>query len=255
VLNKALGEEKSAELVDGLIQERPDSALERLKWHDPTTIAEFLADEHPQVIAVILAYLGEPALAQSIIAALPEAMQDDVYARLARVKDVPDDLLQEIEASLHEEMYGAPAQGDGEGQESAPAVGRVADLLNHAEGETESQIMGRIEHQDPELAGQIRKQMFPFEDFIKIDNYGIQKVLQRASGDDLLRALKTADEPLRRHFLRNMSADYAERIQAELGRMGPLKLGDIEESQRRLATIARELAEQGELFILGRQRG
>jgi flagellar motor switch protein FliG len=252
ILNRALGQEQADKLVDGMLSSGADSALEQLKWHAPSTIAEFLGGEHPQVIAAILANLGDPQLAIDVIARLPDDMQQDVYRRLAQYKSISQELLDEIEGSLREEFQQQPPAHHPEPNEGTE---KVADLLSATPRPMEAKLMNHLEHENPELAGKIRKQMLPFEDFIKIDNFGIQKILEASTNEDLVLALKTASEPLQRHFFRNMSTTSAERIQEALGQMGPTRIADIEAAQKRLAATAGRLNDEGQLTILHRKNG
>ena len=129
ILARAVGDEQADKTVQGLVERKPESAFETLRWHDPTTIAEFLAGEHPQIIAVILANLGDPHLAQEVIAALPEDMQQDILTRYARIRTIPDEWLQEIEASLNEDLAATRPRAGGSGVERTmrlAADGRAA---------------------------------------------------------------------------------------------------------------------------------
>ncbi len=247
VLSRALGEDKSAAIVDGLVNAPSGSALERLRWHDPATIAKYIGEEHPQVIAVILANLGDPALAQSVIAELSDELQSDVINRFARLRSIPDEVLKEIEDSLNEQMNPAPKTG-GVGSQ------RVAELLTSAPRRTEQAMMGHLQRQDPALAEEVRSQMFEFGDFLKVDNFGIQKVLARTPGEDLVLALKVADESLRKHFLQNMSPGSAQAVETALDDLGPTPVSQVEAAQKRICTTARELASQGGLQVLERRK-
>ncbi len=248
VLGKALGEARAQGIVDGMVKAGTGSALERLKWHDPGTIAAFIAGEHPQVIAVILANLGDVRLERAVLAALPEALQRDLQPRLAKLRTIPTAWLEEIEQSLSEPPGSDPdAAGD-----SGPQ--RVASLLASATGATESRWLGHIERRDPALAERIRDHLFSFDDFIKVDSYGMQKVLARTPGEDIVLALKLADEDLKRHFLANLSPQAAASIGQALDELGPTSIALVEAAQRRIATTAKEMEERGELFVLVRKK-
>jgi flagellar motor switch protein FliG len=249
VLSKAMGDVKAQEVVDGLVKAGSGSALERLKWHDPTTIAAFIGDEHPQVIAVILANLGDAQLARAVLEELPESQQQDIVPRLAKLRTIPADWLEEIEKSLTEQS--APSTAD-----PAHDVGpqRVASMLNATSRVTESRWLSHIQRQDPALADRIRDHLFPFEDFIKVDTYGMQKVLAKTPGEDIVLALKLADDGLKNHFLRNLSPQAASTIQQAIDELGPTAVVAIEAAQRRIATIAKEMANKGELFVLERKK-
>jgi flagellar motor switch protein FliG len=248
VLGKALGEPRAQGIVDGMVKAGTGRALERLKWHDPGTIAAFISEEHPQVIAVILANLGDTRLAQAVLAALPDALQQDLQPRLAKLRTIPTAWLDEIERSLGEV---APSDSDTEG-ESGPE--RVASLLASASSATEKRWLGDIERRSPALAERVRDHLFPFGDLIKVDSYGMQKVLARTPGDDIVLALRVADEDLKRHFLTNLSPQAAASIEQALEELGPTSIALIEAAQRRIATTANEMEQRGELFVLERKK-
>ena len=250
ILGRALGEEKGQQLVAGMLEASSPGRLERLKWHDPVTIAQFISGEHPQVIAVIAASLGDPALTQQVLAALPEDLRRDVLIRLMRLHEISPEWVQEIEASLEEEMQANEARPTARDA----SADKVAGVMNAAPRRMEEAAMTRIESQHPELAAKIRSQMFPFEEFLKVDNPSMQSVLERVSNEDLVRALSTADERLRRHFLRNLSSENAAALEEAIGDFRPLRLSDIEAAQKRLSNIARDLAQQGKLTVLKRNR-
>jgi flagellar motor switch protein FliG len=249
ILARAVGEEQATQTVQGLVQRKPESPFEELRWHDPQTIANFLAGEHPQVIAVILANLGDPALAQAVIAALPGDMQQDILTRYARIRVIPDEWLAEIEASLGEDMAASRTR---------PAPGtlgeqRVTGMLGAAPQPMEDLLIEHLRLKNPELAERISRRLFSFADLIKIDNYGVQLILKRTPGDDLVLALKLADEPLSRHLFRNMSEDAARKIQEALDGLGPIPVSRIEAAQKRIANTARVLIESGEIYPLERR--
>jgi len=248
-LGKAMGEAKAQEVVDGMVKAAPGSTLERLKWHDPATIAEFIREEHPQVVAVILANLGDPQLARAVLEVLPEAQQQDIVPRLAKLRAIPSDWLEEIDKSLTEQT--GPSMAD-----PAHDIGpqRVATMLGSTSRATESRWMAQIERQDPALAERIRGHLFLFEDLLKVDNMGMQKVLARTSGEDIVLALKLADEGIKRHILRNLAPQAAGQIERAIDELGPTSVAIVEGAQRRIATTAKEMADKGELFVLERKK-
>ncbi len=250
VLARALGDEKASAVVDGLAERPSVSTLEKLKWHDPQTIAHFIAEEHPQVVAVILANLGDAALARSVVEALPPEMQEDVFTRFVRIRDIPAEWLEEIEASLSEEF--APPTG---AAESVPAGERqVARLLGTAPSGMEERLIEQIRQRNPELADSIQQRIFAFADLLKLDNYGLQQVLRRVPGSDLVLALKLADEPLVRHILRNMSDKSGKQLRQAVEGLPPTPIARIEAAQRRIANTARSLIEGGEIYPLQRRK-
>lgn len=249
ILARAVGEEQAAQTVQGLVERKPESPFEELRWHDPQTIANFLAGEHPQVIAVILANMGDPTLAQAVIAALPEDMHKDILTRYAQIRSIPGEWLEEIETSLGQDMAASRTR-------PAPAsVGeqRVVNMLGSTPQPMEDMLIEHLRAKNPELAERIGRRIFSFADLIKIDNYGIQLILKRTPGDDLVLALKIADEPLSRHLMRNMSDDAARKIQEAIDGLGPTPVTRIEAAQKRIANTARVLIESGEIYPLERR--
>ena len=244
ILERALGAEKGTALLEGMLNAPVGGALEKLTWHDPSTIAEFLTGEHPQVIAVILANLGDPELLEDVMGELPDGVCQDVLGRLVRLREIAPDWVAEIEQSLAEQMY-STRKG-----EVGSSSYKVAGVLNSAPAKLGDNVMRQIDERDPELAGKIRGQMFPFEDFIRIDNLGIQKILEKATTKDVVLALHSADQPLRRHLFRNFSGEAARNIRKAMKDLGPVRVSEIENAQKRLSMIARELSAQGELLIL-----
>ena len=249
VLGKALGEERSAALVQGILSAPPGGALEQLKWHAPRTIAQFIAKEHPQVIAVILATMEEPGLAARVLGELPSAMQGDVAQRLAGLKTISPEWVNDIQETLADAMLPATR----EASEKAAGPQRAADVLTTGSRAMETAILSHIEQKDPALAEKIRGAMFRFEDFIRLDNLGLQKILGRSSTRDLVLALRLADDDLREHVYRNLSTNHARMIQEELENLGPMRVYELEQAQLRLIAVARELMEKGEVTALGEQ--
>jgi flagellar motor switch protein FliG len=249
ILARAVGEEQASKTVQGLVERKAEDSFEQLRWHDPQTIAAFLAGEHPQVIAVILANMGDPNMAQSVIAALPEDMQKDVLTRYARIRSIPDEWLEEINTSLGEDLAAARARP------AAAPVGeqRMAQVLGASSQPMEDLLIQHLRAKNPELADRISRRVFAFADLIKIDNYGIQLILKRTPGDDLVLALKLADEPLSRHLMHNMSDDAARKIQEAIDGLGPTPVARIEAAQKRIANTARVLIEGGEIYPLERR--
>ena len=250
LLGRALGPERGEELVNGLLAAKPESPLEQLRWHSPEAIAEFLADENPQIIAVILTRLGEPDLVEQVLRELPAATAQEVRARMVRVRSIPEEWLADIENLLNEEMLQPKLQ-------AAPptAQAKVANVLTAAPAPLEEALVRYISRQDPELAEAIRLRKFVFSNFLSVDGYGIQLLLRRTPMEDLVLALKLADTPLREHFYRNMSKESAQLVRNALEALGPTAVGQIEAAQKRMATTARNLQNTGELMVLKRRSG
>ena len=249
VLGKAMGEDRATGLVQGMLAAPPGGALEQLKWHAPSTIAGFVAKEHPQVIAVILATMDEPGLADRVLAELPSALQSDVTQRLAGLKTISPEWVNDIQETLADKLL--PAVRDAAERGAGPE--RVAEVLTTGPRAMETAILSHIEQKNPALAEKIRGAMFRFEDFIRIDNLGLQKVLGRSSMRDLVLALRLAGDDLREHVYRNLSTNNAKLIREELDNLGPTRVSEIEQAQQRLVSIARDLMDKGEVIAIGEQ--
>jgi flagellar motor switch protein FliG len=199
------------------------------------------------VIAVILATMEEPGLADRVLGELPAAMQADVAQRLAGLKTISPEWVNDIQETLADAML--PAARAISEKEGGPQ--RVAEVLTTGSRAMETAILAHIEQKDPALAERIRGQMFRFEDFLRLDNLGLQKILGRSSTRDLVLALRMADDDLREHVYRNLSTNNARMIQEELDNLGPMRVSEIEQAQLRLIAIARDLMDQGEVVVLG----
>ena len=247
VLGKAMGGERAQSLVNGMLETPPGGALEKLKWHAPRTIANFIAKEHPQVIAVILSSLEAKALADRVMTELPPALQADVAQRMAALKTISAEWINDIQETLADAMI--PAAQDAAQMGAGPE--RAAQVLTSGSRAMEMAVMAHIERKDPELAGKNRPQMFRFEDFLRFDNLGLQRVLARSTTRDLVLSLRIASDELREHVYRNLSTNNARAIQEEIDSLGPTRVADIESAQLRMIAIARELMDKGEATPLG----
>ena len=248
VLARAVGQERGGELADGILSSPPGGALAKLQWHAPRTVANFISGEHPQVVAVILATMEEPGLPDKVLAELPREMQHDVVQRIAKLKTVPPERIREIEETLEEVM--APEERGPYGPDSG--VHRVAEVLNTSPRAMEQAILSHIENRDPELADSIRDRMLRFEDFIQLDNPGLQKVLNLSTLQNLVLALRTASEELREHIYGNLTGRTSQLLEGALVEMGPTRVAEIEAAQNRLIALARNLLAKGDISLLGK---
>lgn len=250
VLAKGMGDESAKKLVEGIIETPEGSELERLKWHDPTTIAEFLDKEHPQVVAVILANLGDSGLTRQVLEHFQESRRQDILARMVRLREISLEWIEEIEAALTSEL-----STEGEPAEQEPVgINKMADVMSAAPPAMEKELMGSLSSRDPALAGQIRERLFDFDDFIRMDNFSIQKVLGKVTNEDLVLALRTADERIKKHFFRNLSDENVRQLEEAIQNFQPTRISSIEEAQKRLCQVARELNQNGEIRLLERKR-
>jgi flagellar motor switch protein FliG len=248
VLEQALGSKKAKEILEKVEAHAHESGmLERLKQLEPKTLVDFLDHEHPQTVALILARMDAPQAAQ-VLAGLGAGLQAEVVVRMAQMDLTSPEVLQEIEAVL-ERRFAAVAS-----QRGAIAGGTkaVAEILNRLDRSTEKQVMALVEEADGGLAQTIRGQMFTFEDIIQIDDRGIQRLLKEIEQRDLVLSLKGATPALSAKIYQNMSERAAGLIKEEISFLGPTRLRDVEEAQRRITEVAHGLEEQGEIIVAGR---
>lgn len=241
----AVGEERARGILGHLSAASPIARnLESLELVDAKSLSNFLLNEHPQTIAVILAHL-EPEKKGEVLKRLPESLQAEVVLRLSNLDHVAPELIAEVDRVLKQELS---TLGTVE-QASLGGVQPVAEMLNVMDKNTETAIMSRIEEKDPILAEEIRKLMFVFEDIVKIDDKGIQTLLKEVANDKLLLALKTANEEIRAKIFKNISQRAAKLLQDDLSNMGPARLSDVESAQVEIVNAARRLEQEGKILI------
>jgi flagellar motor switch protein FliG len=242
---EAVGEERARGILGHLSVGGPSSrSLESLELVDAKSLSNFLINEHPQTISVILAHL-EPEKKGEVLKRLPESLQAEVVLRLSNLDHVAPELILEVDRVLKQELQNL---GTVE-QASLGGVQPVAEMLNVMDKNTEGAIMSRIEEKDPILAEEIRKLMFVFEDISKIDDKGIQTLLKEVPNDKLLLALKTANEEIRTKIFKNISQRAAKLLQDDLQNMGPARLSDVEGAQVEIVNVARRLEQEGKILI------
>lgn len=241
----AVGEERARGILGHLNVNSPvQRQLESLEMVDAKSLSNFLLNEHPQTIAVILAHL-EPEKKGEVLKRLPETLQSEVVLRLANLDHVAPELIAEVDRVLKQELS---TMGTVE-QAALGGVQPVAEMLNVMDKNTETAIMSRIEEKDPILAEEIRKLMFVFEDIVKIDDRGIQTLLKEVPNDKLLLALKTANEEIRAKIFKNISQRAANLLKEDLSNMGPSRLSDVESVQVEIVNVARRLESEGKILI------
>lgn len=244
LLEKALGSAKADDIINRLTASLQVRPFDFARKTDPGQLLNFIQNEHPQTIALILAYL-HPEQSGLILSSLPPELQVDVAKRLAKLDRTTPEVLYEIESTL-EKRLSAFAVDD---YTSAGGIDAAVDILNMVDRTTEKTIIDSLEEEAPELAEEIRKRMFVFEDIITLDDRSIQKVLREVDSKDLAMALKTASEDVGARIYKNMSKRAAEMLQEDMDYMGPVRLRDIEETQQKIVAIIRRLEDTGEIVI------
>ncbi len=244
LLEKALGSQKAVDIINRLtssLQVRPFDFIRRT---DPTHLLNFIQQEHPQTIALILAYL-EPQKASVILSNLPHEVQSDVAKRVATMDRTSPEVLREVERVLEKKLSTLSS----EDYTSAGGVESIVEILNLVDRSTEKSIIESLEEEDPELAEDIKKRMFVFEDIVMLDDRAIQKVMREVDTAELAKALKSVDSEVQDKIYRNMSKRAATLLKEDMEYMGPIRMKDVEEAQQKIVSIIRKLEEQGEIVV------
>lgn len=247
LLEKAFGSGRTIEILTRLQSNLQDVPFQFLKKADPGQIVTFIQDEHPQTISLILAHLPSNTSAM-VLSALPADTQAEVVTRIATMERTPPEVVREVERVLERKMAAVFTQGF----TFAGGIKEVAEILNSIDRATEKNIMAKLQETDPELADEISRLMFTFDDIIYVDDAGIQKALREVDSKELALALKGSGEDVSEKILRNMSERAREMIQEEIEFMGPVRLRNVEEAQQKVVSVIRQLEEAGELIIEGR---
>ena len=242
-LTTALPDQADA-LLEDLATARLPEPFVRLRATDSRVLGNFIKNEHPQTIAVILAHL-DPSKAGDVIRTFPENLQYEVVMRIGTLEQVPPEVVHEIDQVLAEEVVSV-RETDGR---TVGGIQAVAELLNHVDKATEEMLLERLEEYKSEMADEIRQLMFVFEDINSIEDRGIRTILKEVSNEDLTMALKTASEELKAKILSNVSERAAAMIQEDLEVMGPVRLSDVERAQQNITRVARRLEKEGKIVI------
>lgn len=244
ILEKAMGTEKAMEIINKLtvsLQVRP---FDFVRKADPSQVLNFIQSEHPQTIALILCYL-KPGQAAAVLSALPQEKQADVARRMATMDRTSPEIIKDVERVLEKKISSLVT-------EDFTAVGgiqAIVDVLNSVDRGTEKFIMDTLEVEDTDLAEEIRKRMFVFEDILQLDNRSIQRFLREVDNNELALALKGATEEVQNVIYNNMSKRLTEMIKEDIEFMGPVRLKDVEEAQQKIVNIIRKLEDAGEIII------
>ena len=244
LLDKALGEEKAQEVITKLTASLQVRPFEFVRKTDPSQLLNFIQDEHPQTIAMILSYLTS-AQAALVIGALPPEKQADVAKRIAMMDRTSPDVIKEVERVLEKKLSSLVNQD----YTIVGGVDAIVNILNTVDRTTEKHIMESLEIEEPELADEIRKKMFVFEDILLLDDRAIQRVLRDVDNADLGVALKAANEEVQNVIFKNLSKRLAAMIKEDMEFMGPVRMKDVEEAQQKVVSVIRKLEDSGEIVI------
>jgi flagellar motor switch protein FliG len=216
-----------------------------LRNADTSQVAQLLQEEHPQTIALVLSYL-EAKIAADILTQMPPELQVEVVLRLARMDRVSPQVVQVVEGSLKQKLSGVISAAD---FRATGGVSFLVKMLNQVDRGTEKIIIEALEEEDPELAEEIKKRMFVFEDIVLLDDRSIQKVLREVDTQDLAKALKGVDTEVQEKIFRNMSKRASSLLREDMDFMGPIRLRDVEEAQQKIVNIIRKLEEAGDIIV------
>jgi flagellar motor switch protein FliG len=244
LLEKALGEDRASVIINRLTSALQVKPFDFARKADPNQILNFIQNEHPQTIALVLSYL-DPNQAGQILSELPQEMQAEVARRIATMDRTSPEIINEVEQILEQKLSSTFTQD----YTQTGGIEAVVDVLNGVDRATERTILESLAIQDPELAEEIKKRMFVFEDIVTLDNRAIQYVIRDCDNDDLLLALKVASDEVKEVIFRNMSKRMADNFKEEMEIMGPVRLRDVEEAQTRIVSVIRRLEEAGEIVI------
>ena len=244
LLEKALGSEKALSVISKLTASLQVKPFEFIRKTEASQLLNFIQDEHPQTIALILSYLA-PGQAASILSALPPEKQADVARRIAVMDRTSPEIIREVEKVLEAKLSNLVNQDF----TIIGGVDAVVDILNSVDRGTEKHIMESLEIEEPELADEIRKKMFVFEDILLLDDRAIQRVLRDVANDDLTLALKSANEQVQTAIFNNMSKRLAVMIKEDMEFMGPVRMKDVEDAQQKIVNIIRKLEDAGEIIV------
>ncbi len=245
VITNVFGEKTAERMLESITLQEDSSYLEIFRSLDMRVLAEFVRSEHPQTIALILSQLLAEESSE-VLAALPDTLQLEVIDRLAHLENVSPEMLRDVAHVLESEIKTAQIA-----TRKIGGVKSISEMLNNMDRQKSSEILARIEENDPEMAEEIRQNMFIFEDMAKIDDKGIQEILKEISSDILARAMKTSSDMIKEKIFKNMSERAAVMLSEDIEDLGPTRLADIEKAQNEIVKVAMKLADEGKIFIGG----
>lgn len=244
LLEASLGPERAQEIlrrITASLQVRP---FDFIRQTDPQQILAFVQNEHPQTIALIISYM-EPKQAAQVMGGLPPNLQVEVAKRIASMERVTPEVLREVERVLERKISTVLSQDF----TIAGGLDALVAIINNADRATERNIMEKLEEEDPELAEEVKKRLFVFEDILGLDDRSLQRVLRDVDMKDVALALKGASEALREKFFKNLSKRAVEMLKEDMEYMGPVRVRDVEEAQQKIVNVIRALEEAGEIVI------
>ncbi|MGS2720428.1 flagellar motor switch protein FliG [Paraglaciecola aestuariivivens] len=245
-LTSALGEDKAANLIDQILMGSGAKGLDSLKWMDSKQVASIIRNEHPQIQTIVMSYLDAEQSAE-ILSQFPEKVRLDLMMRVANLEEVQPAALQELNEIMEKQFAGQA------GTQAAKMGGlkSAADIMNYLDTNIEGQLMDAIREQDEEMSQQIQDLMFVFDNLADVDDRAIQSILREVQQEALLKAIKGAEDELKNKITKNMSKRAAEMLLDDLEAMGPVRISEVETAQKEILSVARRLADAGEIMLGG----
>ena len=247
MLTSALGEDKANGLIDRILLGGNTSGLDSLKWMEPRAVADVIRYEHPQIQAIVVAYL-DPDQAGEVLGHFDQKVRLDIILRVSSLNTVQPAALKELNTILEKQFSG----NSNASRTTLGGIKRAADIMNFLDSSVEGQLMDSIREIDDTLSGQIEDLMFVFNNLSDVDDRGIQALLREVSSDVLVLALKGSDEGVKEKIFKNMSKRASELLRDDLEAKGPVRVSDVETAQKEILTIARRMAEAGEIVLGGK---
>lgn len=244
VFASALGEQAGGSLARRVLGEQPGQEMDELRWVEPDALAQMLKDEHPQMIAITLAHL-EPEQAGKVLTRFSESQQDDVIYRIANMHTIPDNAMSQLQRILKKKLSVSAKLKNRQIDGAATAAG----LINGMGGDAETRILDSLAKTNETLSERIQELMFVFSNLVSVSDKGIQQLLREVSSDLLPIALKGAGEEVKEKILRNMSKRAREMLLDDMEAKGPIKISEVEQAQKEILTIARSLADSGQIDL------
>lgn len=246
MMTEALGSEKANGLIDRILVGANTKGLDTLKWMDSRAVAELIRHEHPQIQAIVVSYL-DPDMAAQVLGVFDERVRVDLIMRIANLDQIQPQALQELNDILEKQLSG----NSGNATTSIGGIKTAANIMNFVDSAVEASMMEQIREADEPLGDQIQELMFVFEDLKNIEDRDMQRLLRDVNNDGLLLALKGSDDELKAMVFGNMSERAAEMLKDDLENKGPVKVSEVETAQKEILTLARRLADDGELSLGG----
>lgn len=246
LLTKALGQDKANRVIERILMGGNTTGLDSLKWMEPISVADIVRFEHPQVQAIILSYLDSDQAA-AVLTLFEEKKRIDLILRISRLESVQPLALEELNEIIQNQV----TTGKTTQTTSLGGVKTAANIMNAIEGSIEASLLEQLTEIDEELSNKIQDLMFVFDNLIAVDDRGVQALLREVSSDELIVALKGADEAVREKIFSNMSKRAAELLKDDLEAKGPVRLSEVEIAQKGILNVARRMAEAGEISLGG----